>query len=273
VDAEHLYTQFRPVIEQAIDVVCRRHALSAADADDFSSAVHLHLIDNEFRVLRKFEHRSSFRTFIIAVITHKYQDWRNARWGKWRPSAEAKRRGGVALHLERLLLRDGLSFDQAHETLRTNFQVRESRQELEAIAATLPRRHGRQFVHEDELADQAAPQGAADESIRAREAAEGARIASAALARALCMLPSQDRLVLRMRFEDGFTVTQIADVLRLEAKPLYRRIDRLLTQLRARLEQVGVNAITAAELFEAGAFDRFGEDTSVIDATESGSTS
>ena len=41
------------------------------------------------------------------------QDWRNARWGKWRPSAEARRQGALATHLERLMRRDGLTFEEA----------------------------------------------------------------------------------------------------------------------------------------------------------------
>ena len=48
---------------------------------------------DDYSILRKFKGRSSLRTDLITVVTHLYQDWRNGRWGKWRPSEDAKRRG------------------------------------------------------------------------------------------------------------------------------------------------------------------------------------
>ncbi len=54
------------------------------------------------------------------VVQRLFLDHRNRQWGKWRPSAEAKRRGPLAILLERLVVRDGWTFEQAVETLRTN---------------------------------------------------------------------------------------------------------------------------------------------------------
>ena len=61
-----------------------------------------------------------------------------------------------------------------------------------------------------------------------------------ALADALSALPVEDRLVLRMRFEDDASVPEIARLLG-EGSPFrtYRRIDRLLAALRHRLESRG----------------------------------
>ena len=53
---------------------------------------------------------------------------------------------------------------------------------------------------------------------------------------------AEDRLVLKMRFEEGFTVAQIASALDLEQRPLYTRIEKSLKKLRDVLERKGVSA-------------------------------
>ena len=52
----------------------------------------------------------------------------------------AARRGPLAMRLETLLYRDGLTFDEALETVRTNLACTESREALSEIAHSLPRR-------------------------------------------------------------------------------------------------------------------------------------
>ena len=68
------------------------------------------------------------------------------------------------------------------------------------------------------------------------------------LGKELAKMAAEDRLLFRMAFEDGFTVADIARTLGLEQKPLYRRLERLLKQLRAALEAVGIDAVAALEL-------------------------
>ena len=46
---------------------------------------------------------------------------------------------------------------------------------------------------------------------------------------------------LKLRFENGLQVSEIARVTGLEQKPLYRRIEHLLRQLRDRLAALGVH--------------------------------
>lgn len=62
-----------------------------------------------------------------------------------------------------------------------------------------------------------------------------------ALGGALRDLPTPDRLVLRLRFEDGRSVPEIARLVG-EASPfrMYRRIDRILAALRRVLEAEGI---------------------------------
>ena len=267
--SQQLYLTLRPKIDEAIRRVCSRHRLVQVDAQDFSGTVHLHIIKDDYAVLRNFREQSSIETYLHTVVGNQFQDWRNAKWGKYRPSPGARRRGPIAVHLERLIVRDGLTFEQAYETLRTNFSVDETREALDAMAAGFRSRPGRHFVSDDVLAEHAATDRP-DEPIMRREAAESAQAASRVLARAVSNLSTEDQLIARMRFGDGFQVAQIARALHLDQRQLYRRIDRFLAELRGHLGRAGITPKAAAEVLADGGFgslDEEGEGTSELGGT------
>ena len=249
IDHPDLFDQHWLTVEQAIRGVCRRHRFVADEAEDFASTVCVRLLEDDCAVIRRFGGRSSLGTYLTAVITHLAQDWRNARWGKWRPSVAARRRGPVAVHLDRLLQRDGLTLDEACEMLRTNYQVAESRSELEDIAATLPVRVRRRFVEwtalEYEEAWIASPC-----TFRDPCAPEHAHRLAGALTSALRSLSAEDRLLIKLRFEDGLRIVDIARTLHQPEKPLYRRLERILARLRRELERRGLRGDSLQELLD-----------------------
>jgi len=245
---ESLFSSQRAVIDRVIAFVCSRHHLSGPEAEDFGSHVRLKLIENDYAILRKFEGRSAIRTYITVVIERLFLDDRIRAWGKWRPSAEAKRAGAVAVLLEQLMMRDGYSFEQACEVMATNHRVAESRADLERIAARLPARAPRRMEGEDALAAVAAPERADDAVLDLERAERSARLA-AALARAKERFEPQDRLILALRFEDGRTVAEIAAIIRADQKALYRRVERLLRDLRTALEAEGITGSEVRESF------------------------
>ena len=108
------------VIEQVIGWVAGRRGLRGADADDFASVVKMRLVENDYEILGKFQGRSSLKTYLTAVINRLYLDFQVQRFGKWRSSAEARRLGTVALRLECLMFRDGLTFDEACGVLQSD---------------------------------------------------------------------------------------------------------------------------------------------------------
>src|ERR1044071_2387248 len=110
-------------IASLIQIVARRHRLSAADAEEFASTVHLRLIEHDYAVIRKFRGGSSLRTYLTVVIARLCLDFRASSWGRWRPSQGARRLGPVAVALERLMVRDGLTFDEACTSLSTRGEV------------------------------------------------------------------------------------------------------------------------------------------------------
>jgi RNA polymerase sigma factor for flagellar operon FliA len=250
---EALFLSQLAVIERVISFVSSRHHLPGVEADDFDAHVKLKLIEDDYAILRKFQGRSSLRTYLTVVIQRLFLDYRISAWGKWRPSAEATRSGEIAVLLERLMSRDGYGFDEACELLETNHQVVVPRAELERIAGRLPGRTRRRFESEEALTHVAADQPALDDVIAEQERAVTAAHVDEALNAAMAGLETQDRLILTLRFHDGRTVVEIARTLRLDQKALYRRIERLMKDLRAALEARGLDSAAVLEIFESPA--------------------
>lgn len=252
VEGEALFLAALPVIDDITGQVCRRHRLSPSEADDFRSEVRLHFIDENYSVLRKFERRSSLPTYLTVVIQRVFLDYRNRLWGKWRPSAEARRLGPTAIEIERLVSRDGWSPAQAVETLRTNHGLVVD-EALQALCDRLTRRGAkRQFVSEEQAAEVESAEPPPDTNVVRAEQGFYARRVRAALDRARLGLAAEERLILKMRFEDGVPVADIARALHLNQKRLYRTIERLLAQLGARLEADGISRSEVRELFADG---------------------
>ena len=242
VSQESLFLANLPVIDEVTLLVCRRHRLSAAEAEDFKAEVHLHFIERNSEVLRRFEGRSSLRTFLSVVINRLFLDYRNRLWGKWRPSAEARRVGPTAMLVERLVTRDGWMLDQALEMLRINHQVTIDGQLLAFCQRLSARGPVRQFVPENE-ADriESATPSPEDNVLRAEQDFRAKRV-RAALARARQELRPEERLILKLRYDDGVPVADIARALHLDQKRLYRTIERLLAELRELLKVEGISS-------------------------------
>jgi RNA polymerase sigma factor (sigma-70 family) len=243
---EQMFLSELALIERVIAWVCARRCLRGADGEDFSSTVKLRLIENDYEILGRFEGRSSLKTYLTAVVNRLYLDYQTQRFGKWRPSAEARRLGPVALRLEALLYRDGLTFEEARGVLQTDFQVAESREALYELSLKLPRRSLRRS---GASADEELPVPAF--GLSTIEQAERQILAERTflvLRKALGRLPARDRIVLRLHVEGGLSVADVARALGEEQKALYRRRDAAFKQLRVDLEAEGIGCGDAREL-------------------------
>ena len=229
------------LIDRVVQFIARKHRLSAQDMEEFTSTVHLKLIEKNFAILRKFEQRSNLATYLTTVVDRIYLDFCISRWGKWRPSAAARRLGGVAIELERLISRDGVTFVEAVGILQTNQKVSETREQLLAILEQLPVRPVRRLAGEEELAVVAAG-GAVDDAAFAEvdDKAVVERVEQA-LAGAVGRLTAREQLLLKMHFVDDLPVAQIARALAEEPKPLYRRMLQIMATLKEELAQQGID--------------------------------
>lgn len=236
-----LFEQELPFIDRVVVSICRRNAFPPDESEDFASWAKLRLVDDDFAVFRKFQSRSSLSTYLTTVIVNLFRDYRIHRWGKWRPSAEAKRLGTVAVQLETLIARDGRTVGEAIAHLQTSFGVDRSVADLERMAAQLPLRTRRRFEGEEALAAVVSGEST-DSGVEEAERRATERLAESALARALGTLEPVDRLVLKLRFADGLAIVDIASMLGEPARPLYSRIERALAKLRRVLEGEGLEA-------------------------------
>jgi len=238
------------VIQRVIASIANRNHLSAADAEDFASHVKLKLVENNYAIFRKFQGRSSLCTYLTVVIQRIFLDYRIKAWGKWRPSAEARRAGPAAVLLEQLIIRDGHTYDEACEVMATNHRVPIERPELERLVVTFPVRSRRRFESDHVLSDLPATGTAADASLAEWHRRELAARFSEALGHLMCRFEKQDQLIIALRFEDGRRLADIARLLGLDQKALYRRFERLLRELRAGLEAEGLNGAAVVELLD-----------------------
>ena len=143
--------------------------------------------------------------------------------------------------LERLVRRDGLPFDEAVTTLEVNYRCPATRDELHAIFVQLPERSLRRHVGEEELALVAVQAEASDASLERYEAEEIAGRVEAVLTAALADLAPRERLLLKLRFEDELKIVDIARLVNVPAKPLYRMLSNLVESLQEKLHQNGID--------------------------------
>jgi len=262
---ERLFLEQLGTIERVIRFASSRAGLRDADAEDFSSYAKVRLIENDYAILRKFEERCGFTKFISIVVHRISLDYRIHLWGKWHTSAEAKRLGPVAVELETILLRDGRTLPEALP-LCQRLDPTLTLQTIEDLAAKLPKRTPRTRPVEIDAVDRelSIPADSVQQPMFAAKRTTLSRSTGALVRSALDELPEDDRLLLRLRFGGDLNVAQIARVMKMEQKPLYRRIKRCLRELRRRLEASGITSDVAEEIMTGQSSDLdfgFGEES------------
>jgi RNA polymerase sigma factor for flagellar operon FliA len=208
-------------------------------ADEFEGEVMVWLVEDDCAVLRAYEGRSSFRTFISIVVQRMALDFRVHEWGKWHASAEAKRLGALAIDLEVLLHRDGRTLEEAVPFLRAKHED-VSLASLQALAARLPERapRRRKIALDDAEFTPARPPDV-DEPMLADERRRASQELSRLIAPIMDRLAEDDRVILQLKF-GGMSVAQIARAFALDQKLTYRRVEKNLRELKRELERAGV---------------------------------
>jgi RNA polymerase sigma factor (sigma-70 family) len=244
-----------PLVDRVVAGVCRRAGLRAADAEDFASTVKIALMENDYAILRTYEGRSSLGTFLTVVVQRLLSRERSRTWGRWHPSAEAERLGAAAVLLEKLLTRDGRSLDEAIPFVRA-VDPSLDRNGVQRLAAPLPERAARPRLVPlpDEEHDIAAPEGA-DARANESEAQTMSERAAQVVRETLASLSLEDRMLIRFRFGAELSIADAARLLGVEQRPLYRRVEALLTLLRNALEGAGVGAAEVRDVISAAASD------------------
>ncbi|HKI04097.1 MAG TPA: sigma-70 family RNA polymerase sigma factor [Thermoanaerobaculia bacterium] len=222
------------LIDQIAEHAARRRYFSQEECEDFVCTVRFKLFENNYAIIAKYEVRSSFRTYLTVVINRLMLDYQNHVLGKWHPSAEAKRLGPVAVRLQMLMVREGLTLDEACTMLSQRVDM--TKEELEALAAKLPPRNPpRRMEDEEKLADLQAAGESPEQGALNNERSKRQKEIRAILKAVLALLDPEDHLLIKMRSE--FQVAQIAKLLGLDQKALYRRFEKIYRKLRDELEK------------------------------------
>jgi RNA polymerase sigma factor (sigma-70 family) len=236
------------LIQRKLQALGRRSGLPDHEVEEMRSWALFKLVEDDYRILGRWEGRSSFPTYLTVVLVNLMRDYRIHLWGKWRPSAAAQRLGEEAMSLERLMVRDRLSLEEAIHRLRVEKGVSTSAADLEALALKLPQRTGRWRVDEEELL-----RFPVDGQIEARlvdgERAQVAARLHKVLPSLVRDLPVEDRHLLQLHYRDDLSMAAISPVLGIAQKELYSRRDRCLKKLRRALELAGLDARYLGVLF------------------------
>ena len=240
-ELERLFVETLPTIRRILAGLSRRQGMLMHDAEDFSSWAISRLMENDYAMLRKFRGDSSLSTYLAAVLACLAREYRVTHWGRWRPSAAARRAGTVGIRLETLMQRDGVPLAQAAQILRTTGVTNLTDRELAELAARFPRRTRPKPIELHATSIGATAMERSDATIDLEESAAEIQCVRSALRNAMGALATDDLQLLRMHFADAMSIADIARGLAVPQKPLYRRMDRALATLRARLETNGVS--------------------------------
>ncbi|MDP2052796.1 MAG: sigma factor [Acidobacteriota bacterium] len=224
-------------VDRAIARTARRFRLTNDDAAELQSELWLKITAGQGRIIRRFRAQGTLETYLTRIAHHLLLDLRNRSWGRWRPCVAARQLGPSGVLFDRLVRRDGMTLDQAQCWFQTAHPASDW-SGLAGLHEQLPKRPRRTFVPA-ELVDQHRCEPPVDLQAHA-EAARDRRRTLILLKRALRSLPPTDQHLLIRRYVDDATVSALADDGLGEAKPLYRRCERLLRTVRHALERDGV---------------------------------
>jgi DNA-directed RNA polymerase specialized sigma24 family protein len=237
VTVEQLRAQQKSHVERVVQDLARKHYLSSAEVQELRGAVERALERNNYELLRAFEGRSKWETYLTTIVTRQFLQFQTAMWGQWRPTATAIRLGAAAMLLEELVLRDRFPLSDAIDWMRNTHRVDLPRHRLLQIA--------------EQLRLSPTPMDRAG----ARKTAPGSRLRRA-LREALAVISPEDRLVLELRFRGDQPLTRIASLLKVEVRPLQRRIETAKNVIRESLLAQGINAADVDTLLRGADEDR-----------------
>jgi RNA polymerase sigma factor for flagellar operon FliA len=246
---EELLRQNLPLVERIVERVCRRANVVGADVEDFASIAKIALIENDYAILRGYEGRAPLAAFLAVIIQRLLADEWIRTLGRWRPSAQARRLGDAGVMIEKLVRREQRPVEAVLPIVQA-VDPSMTRARIEEIAAQLPEqvRRPRAVELDDAVAEVAVAHDTADAGVLEGEARRVAARAATVVRSTMQSLDAEDRLILRFRFVDDLGIADIARMLQLPQRPLYRRIEALLTRLRGALTDAAIQGEDLPEL-------------------------
>jgi RNA polymerase sigma factor (sigma-70 family) len=241
--AEFLH-QYSPVIFQTC-----QYATSDVDqaADCFLFACE-HLSKNNFRRLLRFrpEGAATFSTWLRVVVRHLCLDWYRKQFGRARLFRSIARLSHLDGEVYRCRYEHGLSMDDTFLSLSPNFpgltmeqlaaaeeQVQKSLNSRQLWLMGTRKAQLQMQPHDSSVDLMEAPMNEPVDPRPDQESMFFDRERENRVWQAVGKLPKPDRLLIRMRFGEGLSLEEIADLTGLsDAQRVHRRITSVLARLR-----------------------------------------
>ncbi len=189
----------------------------------------------------------TFETWLRAVALNLCRDARRRRTGRFRPFAEILTLPPIEQRVFKLAYQEGFTLDQTFEMLRPEFPgltARRVEDADQALASRVSARHRWALLTRRPVFDPLdAPEadGPRDGIVDVRPDPEWAALqaqSSERLHQALATLTADERLLLKLRYGRGVTLTRLATMFGYhDLQTADRRIRELLSRLRRRLEE------------------------------------
>jgi DNA-directed RNA polymerase specialized sigma24 family protein len=230
---------------------------------------------NNWEKMRNYRDTGSFKAYLAQVIVRLLEDFARRRFGRKRPPAHVVVRGSLWVRLFQLMCIEGYSpsaasavvTDELPPPVEANNICRAARSIVESVVdcgAKLSE------ISYDEQSTDAEPAGDLLHALPPEEFLEETRYAALLdelrdffredgatdsgrtlasvphcekLLRDRAQLQSEERLLLRLIYQDGLTVTAAGKVLGYTAAQAHGRLHRLLRRLGRLLEEAGANSL------------------------------
>ncbi len=235
------------------------------------------LEEDNYRRLRAFRGRAKFSTYLASLCVRLLEDFSRKKYGRQRPPVWIRDLGGTWLLLYQLLCWKRLSVADAVATVRTRLHNRSQREIEEAAWKILERiihcgSHQGQEVPLDEtgekrrldFADMDPESPTPEQKVAAKEqkiflqllfGTDKQKISelsdlSIFSKKYTPRLDAQERLLLKLCFQDDISVTRAGKMLGMNANQVHGKLRRLLARLRDDLERAGLNDELRQLLYE-----------------------
>lgn len=199
---------------------------------------------NDFRRLRKFKlaGAASFSTWLCAVARNLCLDWHRKEHGRYRVFRSLAQKSAADQALFELVFRQGLPLEEAREELgrrNINLSFAEVEERISELRRCVSSRQlwllssGNATADSIDSGEEGAYAGEPADPAPDPEALAALRETHAQVSAALASLSDSDRLLIRLRYQEGLTLQQVARLVGLkDAQTADRRLRDIMEHLR-----------------------------------------
>jgi RNA polymerase sigma factor (sigma-70 family) len=244
-----------------IDIIIRKitikYNLQQTEFDDFKSTVYDRLVDNDYKILRNYKGSRIARSYLIMVIRNIFIDHYRKKSGvRVRSSTIAEQLGEPAITLERLLKYKGYTLDQAYEMFQTSYsnlrKTAPTRDSLEKIVTQLKIKPKVKLVLLDDYDsyNQLTVTETPGDVMVQQELLRNKKRVIEMIAHIRNKLNPEDKLIIKFRFVDDLSLSEIARRLKTTRYNAAMHLERILSSLKNELIKQGIKKEEMKELIE-----------------------